>query len=410
MIIEFEQSIANGKIRPPISKSELHRALIGASLSRGVSLLKDVKKEDLSDDVFISMNCLKKLGGKIDLTNEGVIVEGFGNREKVNSDVINMYCKDSASTLRFLIPICLALGLAVDFEVAPSLAKRPMEEYIKLSKEKGFYFDKDRTLFRLRGSIEAGEYRISNAISSQYTTGLLFALSLFKRDSQIILEGPINSSSYIDMTINMLKEMGIKIKQEKNILKVEGGQTYKSGEYELGRDFSSASYLDSFNLFDSNVEILGMRGKSYQADAIYPYLFKELLGLNANIDISQCPDLGPLLFALAGALNGASFTGWKRLRYKESDRIECMRKNLNEFNIDVIIVGDKLKILRNKDFKALKKPRKILNGFGDHRIVMATSVLLSLTGGSIEGCESVSKSYPRFFKDLEKLGIKFTCR
>ena len=164
---------------------------------------------------------------------------------------------------------------------------------------------------------------------------------------------------------------------------------------------SNAAFLDAFNILGGEVSVLGLNPLSKQGDSVYASMMVNLKYTAPKIDVSDCPDLAPILFAIASASNGAEFTGTKRLKIKESDRADVMATELKKFGINVS-VNENSVIIHKGEFK---KPTEILCGHNDHRIVMALSVLASIYGGIIDGCEAVSKSYPNFFEDIEKLGV-----
>ena len=280
-----------------------------------------------------------------------------------------------------------------------------MGAYEVLSRDKGFTFLHDDNSVILRGPLSAGTYIIAGDVSSQFITGLLFALPLADGDSVLNIIPPVVSRPYIDLTLSALKDFGIEVKWSgDHTLRILGNQKYQPGEVTVEGDYSGAAFLEALNAIGGDVEIKGLRENSLQGDRVYQTFYRQLERGIPTIHIADCPDLGPVLFALAAAKHGGIFTGTSRLRFKESDRAECMASELKKFGTSVIIREDSVTVYP-ADFHA---PTENLCGHNDHRIVMSLAVLLTLTGGTIEGAEATSKSFPDFFSELGELGIEET--
>ena len=205
------------------------------------------------------------------------------------------------------------------------------------------------------------------------------------------------------MTISALKIFGVEVKWENDhTIFIAGGQSYKPTDTAVEGDFSGAAFPDALNLFGGNVEVMGLNADSIQGDRVYKKYFEMLKCGVPSIHIGDCPDLGPILFAVAAAMCGGIFSGTKRLKIKESDRASAMAEELEKFGAAVSVYDDSVTVYP-KEFHA---PSEILAGHNDHRIVMALSILLTITGGEISGAEAVSKSYPEFFRHLRSLGIE----
>ncbi len=398
MRVKIEKSRARGKIVPPASKSMAHRLLIGAALSEGNTKIVDIT---LSEDIKATLDCLSALGVNSLLYGEIAEISG-GIRKKKPKYELN--CRESGSTLRFMIPLALLLGEEVTFVGAPRLMERPMGVYEDLCRERGFKFQRKDGKITVNGKLKAGEYSLPGNISSQFITGLLFALSTLDGDSRIRITTEVESRSYIELTRSAICEFGVEvIWEDERTLYIKGGQKYISpSKVFVERDFSGAAFPDAFNPLDGEVEVLGLKSDSLQGDRVYKEHFKALSSGTPTIDITDCPDLGPILFTLAAALHGAVFTGTARLKIKESDRAAVMAEELSKFGADIRVNEDSVTVNKAK----LHAPTEILKGHNDHRIVMSLAVLSSLYGGEIEGAEAVSKSYPNFFEHIEKLGIK----
>ena len=250
---------------------------------------------------------------------------------------------------------------------------------------------------------QGGIYSVPGNISSQFISGLLFALPTAESDSTIKISSPIESRSYIELTIDALNKFGVFVRWlDEYTIHIPGKQKYTPKQICVEGDYSGAAFPEALNLFGGNVQINGLNPTSIQGDKIYHKYFEMLTRGTPSIHIGDCPDLGPILFAIAAAKSGGIFTGTKRLKIKESDRAATMTEELEKFGTTSTVYEDSVVIYPAK-FQAPKVP---LCGHNDHRIVMALSILLTLTGGEIDGAEAVKKSYPSFFEDLSALGIK----
>ena len=232
---------------------------------------------------------------------------------------------------------------------------------------------------------------------------LLFALPLLEAESVIALRPPVESRSYIELTLAALRLFGIEAAwADEFTLRVPGGQRYLPRETAVEGDFSNAAFLSAFDLMGGDVTVEGLSSESLQGDKVYIKHYSALETGFAEISLADCPDLGPVLFALAAAKQGAHFTATRRLRIKESDRAEAMAAELRKLGADIRVGEDEVWIYP----ASLHAPAEPLDGHNDHRIIMSLSVLLSQYGGSIRGAEAVRKSYPGFFADIQKLGIE----
>ena len=397
MKVKIEKGTANGCVGLPASKSISHRMLIAASLCHGTSELANLLT---CDDVLATMDCLKKFHTKID--EQGTSVSVTGQSVETSAPESSLYCRESGSTLRFLIPVAMLSGMPAIFTGASGLMKRPMEVFEKLFREKGLLFQKNRNEILVKGPLTAGTYVLPGDVSSQFISGLLFALPLVQGDRVIQMLPPVESRSYLQLTIDVLSRFGIAIRWKgENTIAVKGGQYYQPVKAAVEGDASAAAFMDAFNFLGGKVELTGLKKDSSQGDAVFHSLFEKLNQGTAEISLKDCPDLAPVLFAVAAVKQGAVFTDTRRLRYKESDRISAMAEELKKFGTSVTEEDNRV-IVKKTDFHA---PREPLSGHGDHRIVMALSVLLTLTGGEINGAEAVAKSYPDFFIHLKQLGI-----
>ena len=373
-----------------------HRYLIGAALSGEICTLSGV---DYSEDILASMDCLKALGARICSDGDRVTVDP---QDFMNVDAVTLECRESGSTLRFFIPLALCLGRTVTFQGSERLFDRPLDVYGELCRERGFLFQKEKNFVTLNGKLTSGAYRVRGDISSQFITGLIFALVYLGEDSTIEILPPFESRSYVDLTLSALQSFGadVSFKDAYRIeIKASGLHAY-SGKIE--GDYSNAAFLDAFNCIGSDVKVGNLNPDSLQGDRVYGTYFDQLSKGTPTLDISDCPDLGPILVALAALKNGGTFTGTDRLRAKESDRGAAMHEELSRMGGGLIFGDNMITVPKQK----LRNNGVMLDGHNDHRIVMAMSVILSKLGGEIKGAQAVAKSYPKFFEDIERLGAE----
>ncbi len=385
-----------GSIAAPASKSMAHRYLIGAALSKENCVISGV---DYSEDIFATIDCLKALGAEIQVENDTVTVNS-DRFMKTTDTVLN--CRESGSTLRFFIPLALCLGKKITLQGSERLFQRPLDVYEKLCLDNGFEFEKNGNSVTVCGKLKSGKYEIKGDISSQFITGLIFALLYVGGESSICIIPPFESRSYINLTISALKSFGadIEFEDEFNIAIKKSHLHSFNGAVE--GDYSNAAFLDAFNFIGADIEIGNLNADSLQGDKVYKEYFNEISKGTPTLDISDCPDLGPVLIALASLKNGATLVGTDRLKMKESDRGQAMHEELQKLGGGLIFGDNSITVPKQN----LRNCNKILNGHNDHRIVMSLSLILSMYGGTIDGAEAVRKSYPDFFKDIVYLGAK----
>lgn len=393
----IKPSRAAGVIEAPPSKSMAHRMLICAGLSKGESIVHGIAP---SRDVLATLDCLEALGAKYKYENDTVVISGVQLDETQDGTVLN--CCECGSTLRFFIPIALLTGKRMDFTGSETLLSRPLGVYEELCKNHGFLFERSADKITVCGNLRSGEYEVAGNVSSQFISGLLFALSYAGGSSLIKIIPPVESRPYIDMTLQAINEFGIDANwNDENTLRIAGGAGYSPRETKVEGDYSNAAFFEALNLAGGDVTVTGLKEDSLQGDKIYKELFKKIGGSDV-IDISNCPDLGPILMAAAAMKGETHFTGTKRLRIKESDRGEAMKAELEKFGVKTEIGEDEIIVYGGR----LSAPESELSGHNDHRIVMSLSVISSITGGVIEGAQAVNKSFPDFFDKLKKLGIE----
>ena len=397
MKVKILPSKTSGEVSAPPSKSFAHRYLIGSVLSRGKCVIKNIAD---SDDISATLSCIEQLGGSV--TKDGNIVTVIPTNEKQIENAV-FDCKESGSTLRFFIPVVLATGAKnCTFLGSERLLARGIKEYEKLFENSDVKIKSDEKSIEVNGTLSAGNYEISGEVSSQYTTGMLFALSVLDGKSTLKITGNAESRAYVDMTIKVLKDFGADITEpEKNFFEINGKGRLSPGEFTVEGDWSNAAFLIALSRLLGTISISGLNENSVQGDRFLSVAFDALDGENAEIDLKDCPDLAPILFSYAAYKNGGKFINTRRLRVKESDRANVMAEELKKFGANVKVYENSVESEKTQ----LKPPIVPLCGHNDHRIVMALSVLAAVFGAEIDGAEAVNKSYPDFFRVIKKAGV-----
>lgn len=397
MKVKILPSKTSGEVSAPPSKSFAHRYLIGSVLSRGKCVIKNIAD---SDDISATLSCIEQLGGSV--TKDGNIVTVIPTNEKQIENAV-FDCKESGSTLRFFIPVVLATGAKnCTFLGSERLLARGIKEYEKLFENSDIIIKSDEKSIEVNGTLSAGNYEISGEVSSQYTTGMLFALSRLSGKSTLKITGNAESRAYVDMTIKVLKDFGADIAEpEKNFFEINGKGRLSPGEFTVEGDWSNAAFLIALSRLVGTISVSGLNENSVQGDRFCTAAFDALDGENAEIDLKDCPDLAPILFSYAAYKNGGKFINTRRLRVKESDRANVMAEELKKFGANVKVYENSVEIEKTQ----LKPPIVPLCGHNDHRIVMALSVLAVVFGAEIDGAEAVNKSYPDFFRVIKKAGV-----
>ena len=396
MTVTIKPSTLKGVVDAPPSKSMAHRYLIGAALSGHICTLSGV---DYSEDILATIDCLTALGVKISTNGDRVMVDPT-NFMKVENPVLK--CRESGSTLRFFIPLALCMGKPVTLCGSQRLLERPQDVYETLCKDNGFEFSRNSESITVCGNLKSGEYSLRGDISSQFISGMIFALVHLGKDAVIHIIPPFESRSYVNLTIESLQSFGVDVGfvgQYTISIKASRLNSYNG---KIEGDYSNAAFLDAFNYIGSDVEVKNLRVKSLQGDSVYREYFEQISAGTPTLDISDCPDLGPILFALAAMKNGAVFTGTDRLKAKESDRGMAMHLELAKLG-GGLIFGDNVITVPKQ---TLHSSDAVIDGHNDHRIVMAMTVVLSQIGGTIEGAQATRKSYPAFFEDIKSLGAE----
>lgn len=374
-----------GAVTPPSSKSQTHRAVLALMLAQGEGKLSNLA---VSEDIQATQDC----------------VAALKNGHPAQADGLPLLdCGESGSTLRFLIPVALAVRGGGHFTGRGRLMERPQGPYIRLFEEKGILWNQEGACLTVAGQLEPGDYALPGNVSSQFITGLLYALPLLPGDSRIVLTTPLESRGYVDMTLDMLRRFDIKIEEQEDGFLVPGNQTYQARDLTLEADWSGAAFWYAANFLGAQVDIQGLNPDSVQGDRQIGTLYWKLARPgDVDIDLSQCPDLAPPLAAMAAVRKGTTrFVNAGRLRIKESDRLETIARTLNALGAKAQ-VGENTLTLDGVDH--LKG--STVDGCNDHRIAMmaAVAAVACKEPVTILGAECVKKSYPRFWEDYTALG------
>jgi len=414
---------ARGVASAPPSKSVSHRMLICAALSDGCSELSGLS---FSEDISATIDVLTALGARFERLSDGQGSDGatlrvHGCGGAIRGGAGDLVCRESGSTLRFVIPLCLLSEEPQVLRGSARLFSRPLDAYRALFSERWggcatepeHPFATGGTLKILSGkSLDGGIYQLPGDVSSQFISGLLFALPLCRgEDSRIVLTSAPQSKPYIDMTLDALHRFGVRADWENDTtLLVPAAQSYRPFDGRVEGDASNAAFFGALNCFGGDVAVEGLEPDSLQGDRVFAELFALLdkpraVGAELPcIDIADCPDLAPILFTVAAEKGGAVFTHTDRLRIKECDRIAAMQQELAKFGAVIEaadgVQGGTVFVRPTK----LHAPTAQLDGHNDHRVVMSLSVLATKYGGTIAGAQAVRKSFPDFFARLAALG------
>lgn len=404
MTVEFERSLLSGEATAPPSKSAAHRMLILAALSGGRCKVDNL---DYSEDVLAMLDCLSALGAEVRISGSAAEIDGAGFLKDPASD---LYCRESGNTLRFMIPLCLTTGRMITLHGSKRLMERPQSVYEDICRKNGFVYEKGDCCVTVQGRIApegSSEINMNGSVSSQFITGTIFALLSVPGSHVIHVSEPFESRSYVNLTAAAVREFGgrIDFSDGSNDITVEG-RSLSSRDVSVEGDYSNAAFLDVFNCIGGNVKVNGLSPVSAQGDRVYIKHFAALRDGCPTLDISDCPDLGPIIIVLGAMLNGCTLTGTRRLAIKESDRGSAMKQELLKFGLEIEVGENVITVPK----RILRRSSAPLDGHNDHRIVMALSVLCSALGGRIEGAEAVRKTYPGFFDVIRSLGadIKIT--
>ena len=384
MNVTITPGLLRGAITPPPSKSQAHRLLIAAALADGESRIEHLAD---SQDIQATRRCMAAL-------------------KAPGEDLPVLDCGESGSTLRFLSPVALALRGGGRFTGRGRLMERPQKPYFDLFDEKGIAYRQEDGVLTVQGRLTPGTFALPGDVSPQFVTGLLYALPLLEGDSRITLTTPLESRGYVDMTLEALERFGIRAEcPDGRTLRVPGGQTYRPCRAAVESDYSQAAFYYAANGLGGQVEILGLNPRSAQGDrCIVPYHMQLCGPGEAELDVSQCPDLVPPLAAHAALRQGITrIVNAARLRIKESDRLTAVTQVLTALGADVVEGADRLTITGQPEGLA---GGVTVDSHNDHRIAMMAAIAATRCAApvTIIGAECVAKSYPDFWEDYERLG------
>ena len=395
MTVQIAPSRARGTVAAPPSKSFAHRALICAARANGTSVGRGIAE---SEDLLATLDGIRALGASVSLADGVATVRGGA---KIPSD--RFPCRESGSTLRFFLPLCLLRDTPCTLTGSERLMQRPQDIYEAICREQGLKFAHRVHEIEVCGPLRAGIFRVRGDVSSQFLSGLLFALPKLSGNSRIEILPPFVSRPYAEITIDVLSRFGISVGTPGPLtLTVAGGQTYRPANLTVEGDWSNAAFLDALNLVGGSVTVSGLDPESKQGDRVYRTFYPLLASGHPTLNVSDCPDLAPILMVLGAAMHGVTLSGTARLRDKESDRGVAMAEELTKFGIVTELGEDSLTVFSG----TLRTPTVPIDGHNDHRVVMACATLLTQTGGEITGAEAVRKSFPNYFEVLRALGIE----
>lgn len=414
MRVLIEPNDIQGDIKAIASKSDAHRAIICAALADKKT---NIYISEMSEDIKATLNCMSAFGAKFSENGKEFTIEPV---KKALSDVL-IDCNESGSTLRFLLPVAAALGNGARFIGKGRLPNRPIGIIVNLLKEHGISFDSETLPLSMSGKLTPGEFKIEGNVSSQFISGLLFALPLLDKPSKITLLSALESKAYVDMTISVLNKFGAEIKAVEDGFLVQPIERYVSPDnYTVEGDWSNAAFFLVGAALSGNVNMSGLDMGSKQSDTKIVDILK-LAGVKVTtkdniltvtksdikpfeLDVSQCPDLFPIAAVLACGANGkTTLYNAGRLRIKESDRIVSTQE---------LILGLGGKVLEEEDSLTVFGDGRLSGGMvdsvNDHRIAMSASIASCICEKSVtlNDAQAVNKSYPDFYKDFESLGGK----
>lgn len=413
--VKVSPSTLQGAVAIPPSKSDVHRAIICAALSKGVSTLFPV---ELSNDIKATISCIEALGGKTEYVNKKLTVDGS---DMFKSKTATLNCIESGSTLRFFVPVTALGGVNATFIGEGRLPERPIGIYLDTLPKAGVTCKTQGSLpLEISGTLQSGRFEIPGNVSSQFITGLMFALPLLQGDSDIVLTSPIESIGYINMTIKTMSKFGVQVSETDYGWHIKGNQNYKPTDYITDGDWSQAAFFMCAGALKGETTVNGVDITSTQGDKEIAEILKRFgadvaIGENfvtvkANelngieIDARQIPDLVPILAVTGAFAKGVTkITNAERLRIKESDRLSAIANALNNVGAKVTEKPDGLEIEGVNSLNA-----GVAEGCNDHRIVMAMCVATLMSTGdiTITDAMSINKSYPTFFEDYNNMGGK----
>ncbi len=416
-IIQIEPTMLQGSVQIPPSKSVAHRAIIAAALSGEPCQIENIA---LSKDIQATLGCMKSIGADFSVDEKAGVVVFSGKRKKL-PQTLKLNCEESGSTLRFLIPVSLLFGRKVVLSGKGRLMSRPQKPYLDIFQARNISCSMEKDIMKLEGKLEPGVFSLPGDVSSQFVTGLLFALPLLDGDSEIIITTEMESKGYLDLTLSVLADFGIQIVNENyRRFLVPGGQKYHGKNYRVEGDYSQAAFFLVAGAIGCNIRCHGLHAGSLQGDkkileilenagakvTIFPdgsiQASRTELMQGIEIDAREIPDLVPVLAVLCGFLNGESrIVNAGRLRMKESDRLAAISSELTRLGLEIEEGVDYLRIQGTQTLCG-----ETVSAWNDHRIAMALAIATCRCEGAvtITGAKTaVQKSYPDFFEVYQDL-------
>ena len=404
MNLTITPTLLKGTITPPPSKSQAHRLIISAALASGISTIQNIS---LSQDIEATIRCMKALGASIEYSNnQSLQIRGIGGTVCLQGaeSPPQFNCGESGSTLRFLIPIALAVAGGGVFTGKGRLMERPQQPYFDLFDRTNIFYEQKDGQLTVRGKLIPSDYLLPGNVSSQFFTGLLYALPLLDGDSTIVSTTALESAGYIDMTLDALQTFGVSAVQKRSVFTIPGNQQFHSCTAAAEADWSQAAFWYAARALGSTLEIHGLNPHSAQGDSIIRNHFLQLTqNKNATIDLAQCPDLAPPLAAMAAARSGTTIlANAGRLRIKESDRLTAIAAALTALGAKVTEESDQL-VIEGCEYL---RGGVTIDCCNDHRIAMMAAIAAIRCREPITllGAECVQKSYPHFWEDYQQLG------
>ena len=419
MIVQIQPPARiGGTVSAPPSKSMAHRAVLCSALAKGTSHIENL---EFSKDISATLAAAGQLCARVESGPADVLVEGLGHFRPVFGPVD---CCESGSTLRFLIPLASLTGQSITFVGRGRLMERPQSVYETLYREQNLHFEQANGQLTVAGTLRSGEYTLAGNVSSQFISGLLFALPLLAGDSTLHLIPPVESRSYIEMTRAAQAAFGVTSHWlDDTTLCIPGGQQYHPRDYIVEGDYSQAAFLAVLGAVKGGITLTGLAAETLQGDAAIldilrrcgakftrteaGLVFEQAPLHGVDIDLADCPDLGPVLMVLGLLCEGTTvIRNAERLRIKESDRIAAMEAELRACGGVLSSEGGTITVQGCKP--RLHAPEAPLSGHNDHRVVMSLTVLALAADIplAINEAEAVQKSWPHFFDALKPLGVE----
>lgn len=419
--IKITPSKLSGEITIPPSKSMAHRAIICASLSSESSTISNI---DFSEDIIATIDGMRALGADIKIEESTLYISGknlLDNSAQIK-EIKNIFCNESGSTLRFLVPISLINENRVRFTGKGNLGKRPLTPFYNIFDKQGikYIYSDDVMDLMIEGKICSGEFELEGNISSQFISGLLFMLPLLKGNSKITITSPLESKGYIDLTLQMINLFGVSIiNNNYQSFEIVGGQSYRGCNYVVEGDFSQAAFFLVAGAIGNDIVCKGLNINSLQRDKMALEFLQrigaeiQINGSNISVtknkleaivmDGSECPDIMPVMAVVAALCKGTSMMiNAGRLRIKECDRLMAITKELSALCADITELSDGLKIIGVDSFAG----NTTVHSHKDHRIAMSIAIAATACNTPIilEEPDCVSKSYPSFWEDYKEMG------